>query len=130
MSENEISVLSVRNPYADCIIYGDKEIELRTWKTDYRGRLYIHAGKQPHKIQSGMDCDGCVFGAIIGYVDLVDVRPMNYDDFVHHSNEHKCYDSLFAPNMYGWFLQNPIIINPIPCAGKLWIFKMPESVLG
>jgi hypothetical protein len=36
-------VLSVRQPYATLICAGVKTIENRTWKTDYRGKLLIHA---------------------------------------------------------------------------------------
>jgi hypothetical protein len=35
--------LSVKQPYATCICAGVKTVENRTWKTDYRGRLLIHA---------------------------------------------------------------------------------------
>lgn len=132
MSENEISVLSVRQPYADCIVCGEKTIELRTWapsKNNF-GKIYIHAGKQPHKNKSSMNTDGCVFGAIIGHVDLVDVIPMDYGLFSYYSDKHLCDPELFADNMCGWVLENATILDaPIPCAGKLRIFKMQESVL-
>jgi len=36
-------VLSIRQPYATLICYGIKKAENRTWKTDYRGKLLIHA---------------------------------------------------------------------------------------
>ena len=131
MSENEISILSVRQPYADCIVLGEKEIEVRTWRTDYRGRLYIHAGKQPHKNPSSMHTDGCVFGAIIGHVDLVDVIPMDFGLFSYYSDKHLCDPELFADNVCGWVLENAKMLDtPIQCNGKLRIFKMPESVLG
>lgn len=38
----QVKVLSVKNPYAYLIIQGGKDVENRTWTTDYRGRLYIH----------------------------------------------------------------------------------------
>ncbi|PIE97453.1 MAG: hypothetical protein CR988_07775 [Treponema sp.] len=40
-------VLSVKNPFSYLIIYGGKDVENRTWKTDYRGRLYIHSSGRP-----------------------------------------------------------------------------------
>ena len=39
----QVKVLSVKNPYAYLIIQGGKDVENRTWTTDYRGRLYIHS---------------------------------------------------------------------------------------
>ena len=39
----QVKVLSVKNPFAYLILQGGKDVENRTWTTDYRGRLYIHA---------------------------------------------------------------------------------------
>jgi hypothetical protein len=36
-------VLSIKQPYAMLICAGIKTVENRTWKTDYRGKLLIHA---------------------------------------------------------------------------------------
>lgn len=35
--------LSVRQPYADLIVHADKWCENRSWRTNYRGPLLIHA---------------------------------------------------------------------------------------
>ena len=40
-----ISVLSIKQPHADHIIFGDKWCENRTWQTRYRGPLFIHASQ-------------------------------------------------------------------------------------
>ena len=38
-----MKVLSLTEPYATLIKENKKLIETRSWKTDYRGELYIHA---------------------------------------------------------------------------------------
>jgi len=38
-----MKTLSVRQPWATLICSGIKTVENRTWKTDYRGKLLIHA---------------------------------------------------------------------------------------
>ena len=38
----QVKVLSVKNPFAYLILQGGKDVENRTWTTDFRGRLYIH----------------------------------------------------------------------------------------
>jgi hypothetical protein len=40
-----MKVLSVRQPFASLICAGIKTIENRSWKTDYRGTILIHASK-------------------------------------------------------------------------------------
>ena len=37
-------ILTVRQPWATAIIRYGKDVENRTWMTDYRGRVWIHAG--------------------------------------------------------------------------------------
>ena len=41
--------LSIRQPWATLIVTGRKNIENRTWKTDVRGRIYIHASRAKPK---------------------------------------------------------------------------------
>jgi hypothetical protein len=46
-----MKVLSVQSPYSWFIVYGLKDIENRSWKTNYRGRLLIHScGKDRKEI--------------------------------------------------------------------------------
>lgn len=40
---SSMRTLSVRQPYATLIVAGVKKIENRTWRTEHRGRIYIHA---------------------------------------------------------------------------------------
>ncbi|WP_060873871.1 ASCH domain-containing protein [Myroides odoratus] len=44
MAGKEITkALSVKQPWAELICLGVKDIENRTWRTRFRGRVYIHA---------------------------------------------------------------------------------------
>lgn len=40
-----MKVITLKQPWATLISEGLKEYEFRSWKTSYRGKLYIHAGK-------------------------------------------------------------------------------------
>lgn len=40
-----MKALSIRQPWAWLIVHGHKDVENRTWRTDVRGDLLIHAGK-------------------------------------------------------------------------------------
>ena len=46
-----IKVLSIIEPWATLIKENKKYIETRTWKTSYRGELYIHASKKKINIK-------------------------------------------------------------------------------
>ena len=38
--------LSIRQPWAWLVVNGYKDIENRTWSTEFRGRVYVHAGQR------------------------------------------------------------------------------------
>ena len=40
-----MKVITLKQPWATLISEGLNEYEFRSWKTSYRGKLYIHAGK-------------------------------------------------------------------------------------
>ena len=45
-----MKVLSIKEPWASLIMNGTKRIETRSWKTKYRGEIYIHASLSKAKI--------------------------------------------------------------------------------
>lgn len=87
-----MKTLSIRQPWATAICCGLKDVENRTWSTDYRGRVLIHTGVSkfsekklqmlpPHlfaEICTAQMCglmpelEDLPYGAIIGYATLVE----------------------------------------------------------
>lgn len=71
-----MKVLTVRQPWASLIVAGFKDVENRTWPTNYRGRLGIHAGSRVE--EEALDEYGHLLedelplGALVGSVDLID----------------------------------------------------------
>ncbi|EHQ41503.1 ASCH domain-containing protein [Myroides odoratus] len=50
MAGEEITkALSVKQPWAELICLGIKDVENRTWRTRFKGRVYIHASMHPDK---------------------------------------------------------------------------------
>ena len=39
-----MKVLTLKQPWATLVAEGIKKYEFRTWKTNYRGKILIHAG--------------------------------------------------------------------------------------
>ena len=70
-----MKVLTIREPWASLIINGYKKYEFRSWKTNYRGKILIHAGINIEKDMLHRFKDynlECVKGGIIGEAELVD----------------------------------------------------------
>ena len=78
--------LSIKQPFARLIVSGKKKIEIRSWKTWYRGELILHASKVPDKEaikRFEFNNGDLVCGAIIGKVMLVDCKDYKTDaDFI------------------------------------------------
>lgn len=71
-----MKVLTIKQPWATLIINGYKRFEFRSWYTNYRGELLIHAGKSVDKeamirLEKYLDCD-IPIGKIIGKVNITD----------------------------------------------------------
>ncbi len=47
MAEVELRVLSLLQPWASLLVFGEKMIETRSWRTNYRGPVAIHASLSP-----------------------------------------------------------------------------------
>lgn len=73
-------VLTIRQPWAWAIIHAGKDVENRTWKTNHRGTLLIHAGRKidPAGVEflerSGIEIppEALEGGTIIGSVQVTD----------------------------------------------------------
>lgn len=81
-----MKALTIKQPWASFIAHGIKDVENRTWKTNFRGKVLIHAAKKPvdasddifsleqfKVIENNIHAfDEHTNGAIIGEVDIVD----------------------------------------------------------
>lgn len=132
-----IKCLSIRQPWASFIINGVlnkqgkkefKDIENRSRRMTYRGKLGIHTGKN---FDGGFKKDPSCFveylnetlnlqltvqevhdmqrGGIIGQVDMAGCV-----------NEH---GSKWFFGKYGYVLENPVSQSFLPCSGKMGLFE-------
>ena len=117
-----MKALSIRQPWAYLIVKGIKDVENRTWHTDFRGRIYVHAGKVPDTHSPVfVDDEGIpieildsYYGAIIGEVDIVDC-------VWNHKSKWR------AVGQWQFVLANPVVYTqPIPCRGQLGFFSVSQ----
>lgn len=122
-----MKVLTIKEPWATLIIDGYKKYEFRSWKTNYRGKLLIHAGKSLEKAQYEKFKDynlKCSCGEIIGEAILSDCILVS-DDF---DKKLKQIDNIVYGNgghvqKYAWKLENIVKYdNPIKINGKLGLW--------
>lgn len=129
-----MKTLTIKQPYASLIIAGIKEYEFRTWKTNYRGKLLIHAGKTiDEKAIEKFKCYNLKYptGCIIGEVTIVDCVKIDADErLVLKSKNKLVYDRVIKDknwNGYGFIIKNPKRIKPIYVNGKLGLWNYEEK---
>ncbi len=131
-----MKVLSLTEPYATLIKIGKKKIETRSWKTSYRGKLYIHASstkipkeyKNNTELMSLVNVNNLNYGHIICSCDLVDCIEMT-DEFIEKvkKNSGEYVSGIYAKGRYAWILENvEIIKKPIEAKGHLGIWNFEE----
>jgi hypothetical protein len=72
-----MKIITVRQPYADMIVNGQKNIEYRSWPTSYRGPVLIHAAQYVNRDRCrkfGRDRDVLPKGGVVGIAVITDCR--------------------------------------------------------
>jgi ASCH domain-containing protein len=108
-----MKALTIKQPWAQLIVEGIKDIENRTWKTNYRGRIYIHAAGKSAEFVDLLDAPKEIYlhsaslrdnheifktyphGAILGDVDIIDCIQSSISKWA-------------LPNNWNWVLANPV----------------------
>ena len=128
-----MKVLTIREPFATLIKNKVKYIETRSWKTNYRGELYIHSGlaklskdvKERKNLSELYNEDDLKYGYIICKCNLVDCIYMT-DDFINEEKEKNPNNFIagrYEVGRYAWVLDDIEPIKPIEAKGKLGIWN-------
>lgn len=125
-----MKVLSIKEPWASLIMNGTKKIETRSWKTKYRGEIYIHASLSKAKITKSEVYElikdmNFKCGYIICKCNLVDCIYMT-DEYVNdmkinHYEEYIC--GHYEVGRYAWIVEDVKVIEPIKAKGKLGLWN-------
>jgi hypothetical protein len=71
-----MKILSLRQPWAHLVVSGTKDIENRTWSTNYRGPFLVHASLNIDKDagrEQRLDPGELQTGGVVGMAEIVDV---------------------------------------------------------
>lgn len=126
-----MKALSIRQPWAWLILSAGKDIENRSWPTQVRGRILIHAsqgmtrsewenavydvrmvcGVPVETLVNGCEFDQLQRGGIIGSVEIVDCV----------KGKHSCWH---AEGQWGFVLRDPQPLPFRPYKGRLGFFEV------
>ncbi len=145
-----MKALTIRQPWASLTLKLDESgkafkcVETRGYRTNYRGRLAIHAGKKEdpefflgmleeewqHFQAAGLgnvyELAKLPYGAIIGEVTVADCVPIEelWDSPYGTAREKAFGDWRKGWKRYGWILTDPVLYDtPIPARGMQGIWE-------
>ena len=132
----KMKVVSLTEPFATLICKKKKFIETRSWKTKYRGEIYIHASstKMPLEWKNNKELmdllENCElnYGNIICKCNLVDCVYMT-DEFIESikANKQEYICGIYEVGRYAWILEDIQELDEhIPCKGRLNIWNYEE----
>ena len=113
-----MKTLSIRQPWAYLIASGQKDIENRTWKTSFRGKFLIHAGKKLDKDAYNILTDSGIklppveklkFGGIIGKAEITGCVSESKSEWFN--------------GPFGFKIERASETKFIPCKGRLYFFE-------
>jgi hypothetical protein len=128
-----IKALSLKQPFAWLIANGYLLVDDRTWGTQYRGPILIHASKGLYEayyqhIKSNTDVpipdrDKLEYGGVVGIAKLVLCsKPGELPAGI--SREQRAHFGGVHQEYYGFLFEQARPLPLIPCAGKLGIFEI------
>lgn len=133
-----MKALSITQPYAELIKNGTKKIETRSWKTNYRGTIYIHASstKIPKASKENAElmkltANACMdFGKVICSAKLVDCVEMteSYIENLKTNNCNEFVSGIYEKGRYAWVLENvKVLSEPIKTKGSLGLWNFTTN---
>ncbi len=149
-----MKAISLWQPWASFIAFGRKTIETRSWSTQYRGPILIHAAKRVNKQEQkailsmpafnkalGLDPVECdleagleklsklPYGAIIAQTTLIDCKHTDEIDLDQYPDQEGWLGD-FSIGRYGWIFGSVFAFDePIPYKGEQGLFEVPPAVV-
>lgn len=130
--------LSFKQPFAWLIANGYLLVDDRTWGTQYRGTVLIHASKGLYKeyydyIKSHTDIpipdrDKMEYGGVVGIARLVLCsKPGDLPAGI--SREQRAHFGGVNQEYYGFLFEQATPLTFMPCPGKLGLFELDTAAL-
>jgi hypothetical protein len=127
--------LSVGQPFATLLCLGIKRYETRSWRTDFRGTLAIHASrvfqpafralcaKEPFRSLLAASGHDLPRGGLIGTATLIDCLPT--ERILPQLTDREFLLGDYRAGHWAWEMADPRLFkHPIPARGKLGLFEI------
>lgn len=143
MTENQtIRAVSLWQPWGELIVCGSKHFETRSWSTNHRGPILIHAAKryptQEKKWTQSLYRLGHLdrsprnipLGALIGICRLIEVWSSEHPMLDAYKLTYEKQFGDFRPGRFAWELEDVLRFEkPVSYRGRQGLFRVPAEAL-
>ena len=128
-----MKAISVRQPWAFLIADGQKTVEARSWRTDYRGDVLLCTSAKQDSSFDKLDRESFPLGMAYCVVEIKDCVQMKFEHIpmAYPTDDPKSFSQQDIEGQFAWLLENPRIVTPFfPVKGKLNFYDvvMPKGV--
>jgi hypothetical protein len=138
LPSGQTKALSLKQPYAWLIANGYLLVDDRTWGTQYRGPVLIHASKGLYEeyydfLKANTDIplpakDKLEYGGVVGIANLVLCsRPSELPTGI--SRQQRAHFGGVHQEYFGFLFEHATPLTLMPCRGKLGIFEIDVDAL-
>lgn len=128
-----MKAITIQQPYAHLIAIGEKRVENRTWPTNHRGLIAIHAGKGKDYLDrvSELRFPDMPFGAVEAVALLVGcVRFENVGRYAKETGRFWLVEHEHVEGPWCWVLEVVKLVSPpIPYKGSQGLWTLPDKEL-
>jgi len=127
-----MKAISLWQPWASAMALEFKKNETRSWHTNYRGPLLIHAAKTfPQAAREFAMTERALgrlpkrlpFGALLGIVNLIDV--VRVEEIRHQISAIERLYGDYSDGRFAWITEGVEVFDtPIPCKGRQRFFEV------
>lgn len=138
-----MKAISLWQPWASLVAFGEKQYETRSWETKHRGLLAIHAAKRFDAMQEqlcgdepfkqalaahGLSSKFLPSGAIVCVVKLIEIVPTG--QVLSSLSKKELAFGNYGPARFAWKLELvKRFTQPIPMAGRQSLFDVADDLL-
>jgi len=125
--------LSIKQPWATLVVHGIKTIELRSWRTERRGWVYIHTGRGVESspaawahVPNNLASFAEQRGGIIGRVRIVGCKEYSTRAaFAADRGKHLVPARWYSGSrLFGFECADAAPLDLIPCKGQLFFWNV------
>jgi hypothetical protein len=133
-----VRVISLWQPWAECIKRGLKLYETRGWTCDYRGTIAIHAAKKKYKcmeysaefrrqlLMDSVDEYWLKYGVVLCFVDVIGCHPV--EDVRGKLSGRELQYGDYSDGRFAWQLENVRVLpKPIELTGRQGFFHWADG---